>query len=241
MTETNQNIVVESPLDFATRIGLKFNSPSLLKRSLTHSSFINEHPEALEDNERLEFLGDAVLDFVVGAWLYHRYPEKNEGALTRLRAALVRTEKLAEFGREINIGNAINLGNGEEENGGRTRDALLCGTFEALVGALYLDSKVVAVEDFISPFLQSATDVILSGGKDRDDKGLLQEWVQARGQSAPEYTVISESGPDHNKSFTVEVFIDEAPAGKGSGSSKQSASKVAAKQALKDLEDQLRL
>ncbi|MEK6256922.1 MAG: ribonuclease III, partial [Chloroflexota bacterium] len=200
MTDIVKKPAVDSPSEFAAGIGLKFSNPSLLSRSLTHSSFLNEHPEALEDNERLEFLGDAVLDFVVGAWLYHRYPEKNEGDLTRIRAALVRTEKLAEFGREINLGPAINLGNGEEENGGRTRDALLCGTFEALIGALYLDSKITAVEEFISPFLQAATDVILSNRKDRDAKGLLQEWVQAQGYDAPEYVVISESGPDHDKS-----------------------------------------
>ena len=226
---------VEAVEDFAGRLGLQFSNPLLLSRALTHSSYMNEHPEALEDNERLEFLGDAILDFVVGTWLYHRFPEMNEGDLTRMRAALVKTEQLAEFGREINIGAPLRLGRGEEENGGRTRDAMLCATFEALVGALYLDSNVSAVEEFVSPLIQKAVGLILSGRKDRDPKSLLQEWAQAQGYSAPDYQVVTESGPDHDKSFFVKVVIDGIEYGSGYGHSKQSAGKAAALATLQKL------
>src|SRR5512137_2077853 len=129
----------ESPAALTKRLGLPFKNLLLLTRSLTHRSYINEHPEALEDNERLEFLGDAVLDFVSGAWLYNHFPEMAEGELTRMRSALVRTEQLAEFARAISLGAAMRLGKGEIAAKGRERDVLLCATFEALVGALYLE------------------------------------------------------------------------------------------------------
>ena len=235
VADDGESLARESPEEFAERLGLHFANPLLLSRALTHSSYLNEHPESLEDNERLEFLGDAVLDFVVGAWLYHRYPEMNEGNLTRMRAALVRTERLAMFGLEINIGQALNLGRGEEDSGGRNRDAMLCAAFEALVGALYLDSNVAAVEKFISPFLQTTADNILRSRKDRDPKSLLQEWAQSQGHSAPRYLVTDESGPDHDKSFSVTVIIAEETYGIGDGRSKQSASKVAAQATLDKL------
>lgn len=130
---------VESPQELANRLGLKFKDWLLLSRALTHRSYLNEHPEAIEDNERLEFLGDAVLDFLVAVWLYHRYPEMPEGDLTRMRSALVHTEQLAEFARRIGLGRALRLGRGEAQAGGRDRPSLLCDTFEALIGAIYLD------------------------------------------------------------------------------------------------------
>src|SRR5512136_1474202 len=128
------NTPEESPLEFSQRMGVKFNNIGLLTRALTHRSYFNEHKDAIEDNERLEFLGDAVLDFMVAAWLYHRFPEMAEGQLTRLRAALVGNEQLAEFAQSINLGSAMRLGHGEAENGGRDRLHLLGSTFEALVG-----------------------------------------------------------------------------------------------------------
>jgi ribonuclease-3 len=130
----NQRIQQETPQDFARRLSLPFLDMLLLSRALTHRSYLNEHSDALEDNERLEFLGDAVLDFVVGAWLYNRYPEMPEGDLTRMRSALVYTESLAEFGRQVNLGHAMRLGRGEAQAGGRDRSALLCDTFEAVIG-----------------------------------------------------------------------------------------------------------
>ncbi|MGD8458286.1 MAG: ribonuclease III [Anaerolineales bacterium] len=226
--------ISESPQEFADRVSLKFNDHLLLRRALTHRSYINENPEALEDNERLEFLGDAVLDYVVGVWLYNRFPEMSEGDLTRLRAALVRTEQLANFGKQIGMGAALRLGRGEAESGGRTRRALLCGAFEALSGAICLDSGIGAVADFMSRFLENATKEILLNHREKDPKSTLQEIVQAEGAPAPFYRVISESGPDHDKTFEVEVLVDGQVAGCGTGSSKQEASVIAAESALEN-------
>jgi len=226
---------IESPQEFANRISLEFEDYLLLRRALTHRSFLNENPEALEDNERLEFLGDAVLDYVVGVWLYNRFPEMAEGDLTRLRAALVRTEQLANFGNQIGIGGALRLGKGEEESGGRTRRALLCGAFEAFIGALSLDSGIEAVGDFIAQFLEEATREILQNQKDRDPKSRLQEIIQAEGEPTPHYRVISESGPDHEKIFEVEVLVNGKVYGRGAGPSKHEASVVAARNALETL------
>ncbi len=133
-------VQIESAQDFARRLNLNFQNLMLLQRALTHRSYLNEHPEAIEDNERLEFLGDAVLDFLVGAWLYNRFPEMKEGDLTRLRSALVRTEQLADFAASFGFGSSLRLGRGESLAGGRGRKAMLCAAFEAVVGALYLDS-----------------------------------------------------------------------------------------------------
>jgi ribonuclease-3 len=228
---------LESPPDFDQRIGLEFNNLRLLTRALTHRSYINENPQALEDNERLEFLGDAVLDFVVGAWLYHHYPEMNEGDLTLVRTALVRTEQLAEFARWIELGKALRLGQGEIVSGGRTRNALLCAGFEALVGGLYLDQGIQAVEGFFEPFMTRAMIEILEEGQTRDPKSLLQEWTQARAITQPEYRTVLESGPDHEKVFTVEVVIQDLVKGTGSGNSKRQASKEAARDALEKLSE----
>ena len=170
---------------FAQGLDLEFNDPLLLTRALTHRSYLNENPESLEDNERLEFLGDAVLDFLVGAWLYNRFPEMPEGNLTRLRSALVRTENLAQFAGEIKLGDVMLLGHGESEGGGRERPALLCATFEALIGALYIDKGIEAVTVFINPLLESATQQILSGNRDKDPKSMLQEWAQSQGLGTP--------------------------------------------------------
>jgi ribonuclease-3 len=228
---------LESPQEFNNRIGLGFKNKTLLTRALTHRSYINENPHALEDNERLEFLGDAVLDFVVGAWLYHHYPEMTEGELTLVRTALVRTEQLAEFARQIDLGQAIRLGKGEIVSGGRSRNALLCGGFEALIGGLYLDQGVEAVQVFFEPYLTRAVGLILVEGHPRDPKSVLQEWTQARGLNPPEYQTIKEAGPDHEKVFTVEVTINDLVDGIGKGFSKREASKEAARHALEKLSE----
>jgi ribonuclease-3 len=225
---------VESPRKLAQRLNLPFSDILLLTRALTHRSYVNEHPEAIEDNERLEFLGDAVLDFLVGAWLYNRFPEMPEGNLTRLRSALVRTEQLAEFARKLDLGDAIFLGRGETEAGGRQRAALLCATFEAMVGALYLDAGFEAVRSFVDPLLEPAARQILSGHKDKDPKSLLQEWAQSQGQGTPVYRTIAANGPDHAKVFEVEVRINGDICGRGIGYSKQAAAKVAARNALEE-------
>ncbi len=226
----------ETPQEFARRIGLEFSDHLVLTRALTHRSYINEHPEALEDNERLEFLGDAVLDFLVGAWLYHRYPEMPEGNLTRLRSALVRTEQLAVFAQQLGLGNAIMLGKGEEEAGGRERPSLLCACFEALIGAIYLDASLEKVDAFITPMLDPAAQNILAEQKDKDPKSLLQEWAQSQGRGTPTYRTVASYGPDHAKIFEVQVYINGEDLGRGIGRSKQSAAKSAARSALELLD-----
>jgi len=222
----------ESPQEFAKRIGLRFNNLGLLARALTHRSYFNEHKDAIEDNERLEFLGDAVLDFMVGAWLYHRFPEMAEGQLTRLRAALVGNEQLAEFASQLTLGAAMRLGHGEAENGGRDRVPLLGSTFEALVGAIYLDQDINRVWSFMDPLLETTVRTIIANQIEHHPKSILQEWSQSKGFGTPIYRTIGDSGPDHDKYFEVEVLIDGTVYSRGVGHSKQAAAKQAAKIAL---------
>ncbi|MBI3360294.1 MAG: ribonuclease III [Chloroflexi bacterium] len=218
---------------FQAKAGLRFADPSFLRRALVHRSYLNEHPEENQDNERLEFLGDAVLDFVTGAFLYNRFPEMSEGALTRLRAALVRTEQLAEFAARLGVGEVMRLGRGESDAGGRARDRLLCATFEAIVGALYLDSGLQPVREFVEPLLGEAADRILETQADVDAKSLLQEWAQAELGQTPHYHTVTASGPDHAKQFTVEARIGSEVYGVGTGRNKQIAAQSAAEEALK--------
>jgi ribonuclease-3 len=231
----NGESVSMDPQEFAAKLNLKFNDRLLLSRALTHRSYLNEHPEALEDNERLEFLGDAVLDFVVGAWLYNRYPEMAEGDLTRMRSALVYTEQLAIFGRQIDLGKAIRLGRGELLAGGRDRSVLICDAFEALIGAIYLDAGIPAVLKFIDPLLEKSADDILTNHRNEDPKSKFQEWAQSHGHSTPKYITRSVSGPAHSRTFEVDVLVDDEVFGKGTGSSQQGATKSAAIDALQKL------
>jgi ribonuclease-3 len=230
-----RSLEAETPQEFVSRLNLPVQDTRLIGRALTHSSYLNEHPEALEDNERLEFLGDAVLDFLVGAWLYSHYPEKREGELTLLRSALVRTEQLADFARQIDLGRALRMGRGELENGGRGRAGLLCGGFEALVGALYLGGGMLAVEEFLSPLLRQAADHILATSRHRDPKSILQEWAQARSLPPPFYRSVSEEGPDHERIFEVGVVIAGEIVAVGRGTKKQMAAKAAARLAMQKL------
>lgn len=224
----------ETPHELAERLGLEFHDWLLLSRALTHRSYLNEHPDALEDNERLEFLGDAVLDFIAASWLYNRYPEMPEGDLTRMRSSLVHTEQLAIFARKIDLGRAMLLGRGEMASGGADRAPLLCDTFEAIVGAIFLDTNdVKAVEQFIVPFFNSAADEAVKNRDIEDPKGMLQEWVQSQGMAAPKYTIRNAYGPDHSKIFDVEVWVNGEVVASGSGHSKQAATKDAALNALK--------
>ena len=217
-------MTVPSLSDLARDLDLDFTDASLLERALTHRSFLNENPAGgLEDNERLEFLGDAVLDFVVGEYLYHRFPGGREGQLTSLRAALVRAETLARFARQIQLGRYLRLGRGEAESGGRRRPALLCSGFEALIGALYLDHGIELVTSFVLRFVQPAIPIILAEELNRDAKSQLQEWSQGRWHLTPTYWTVGERGPDHAKEFTVEVVIGDEVYGQGQGSNKQAA------------------
>ncbi|MFH1183990.1 MAG: ribonuclease III [Chloroflexota bacterium] len=236
MTLPNDRVVPEPPAGLARRLGLSFANPSLLTRALTHRSYLNENTSAMEDNERLEFLGDAVLDFVVGAWVYHRCPEMAEGDLTRLRSALVRNEQLAEFGRQLDLGRALRMGRGEAASGGRERDGVLGSAFEALVGAMYLDSGLRTVEDFMEPLLESVRERVMMRAEIYDPKSRFQEWAQSTKLGTPRYVTVAASGPDHAKVFEVEVRIKEQTYGKGSGPSKQIAAQIAAQTALEALD-----
>lgn len=217
-------------------MGLTFNDKSLLARALTHSSFLNEYPEfPITDNERLEFLGDAVLDFVIGEFVYNRFPEKPEGDLTNLRAALVRRETLADLARRIQLGEFLRLGRGEEETGGRQRPATLCAAFEAFVGALYLDQGLDRVRQFVLPMLDSELTRLARAALQKDPKSRLQEWSQAELHATPHYKTILESGPDHAKQFTVQVTVASGLQGTGVGPSKQAAAQSAASDLLEKL------
>lgn len=224
-----------TPEEFLRQLGLSFADPSLLRRALTHRSYLNENPEAVEDNERLEFLGDATLDFVTAGWLYNRYPEMDEGALTRLRSALVRTEQLAAFAESIGLGEALLLGRGEVAMGGRMRPAILCATFEALIGAMYLDAGIEAVIEFMKPRLAEAANKILESEKLIDARSVLQMWAQGELGVTPKYETIDAFGPDHAREFIVEVRVGESLAARGQGRSKQEAAQRAATAALKNV------
>ncbi len=218
---------------FQELIGIQFSDQSLLVRALTHKSYANEKPlRVLEDNQRLEFLGDAILDFLSGEWLYEHFPDASEGQLTRLRAALVRTETLAGFARDYRIGDALLLGHGEEDSGGRQRIANLCDAFEALIGALYLDQDLDAVRRFVYPLFERAAQETLEGERDKDAKSLLQEWSQRHLGLTPTYHAVSSTGPDHAKQFVVVVMIGDKLYGEGTGPRKQLAAQAAARHAL---------
>lgn len=218
-------------------IGLNFTNERLLTQALTHRSYINEHGESeTGDNERLEFLGDAVLDFIAGDMLYQRFPAMPEGDLTRLRAALVRTEALAELAKQIGLGNSLRMGKGEEASGGRERVTNLCAAFESVVGALYLDQGVEAVRSFVIPRLEASLGQILAEARDKDARSLLQEWSQAEHNLTPSYRTIAATGPDHQKEFVVEVVIGERALAQGTGRSKQAAAQAAAREALRRMQ-----
>ena len=221
---------------FETATGLIFNDKSLLLRALTHRSFLNEYPEfPMADNERLEFLGDAVLDFLVGEFVYHRFPEMQEGDLTNLRAALVRREALADFALQMDLGSFLRMGRGEAESGGRERPATLCAAFEALAGALYLDQGLERVKGFVLPFIEPELARVQQEALEKDPKSRLQEWSQAELHATPHYHTVAERGPDHAKEFTVEVTIGGEAYGRGEGLSKQAAEQAAAAEALERL------
>jgi len=219
------------------KLALSFHDKSLLLRALTHRSFLNENPDTvIEDNERLEFLGDAVLDFVVGAYLYHRYPEMDEGGLTSLRAALVRTETLADFARQWQLGACMRLGFGEEESGGRERAPLLCAGFEAVIGAVFLDQGLDCVHQLMNPLLAPMLEAIMDASLHKDAKSEFQVWAQAHYNITPHYEVVAAVGPDHAKTFTVQVLIGNDVWGEGDGRSKQAAAQNAAAEAMEKAE-----
>jgi ribonuclease-3 len=229
MQSQSQKRDVETASDLNRRLGLSFSNLALLTRALTHRSYTNEN-SAGEDNERLEFLGDAVLDFVVGEWAYHHYPEMPEGHLTKIRSFLVRNERLAEFARKLDLGSALRLGRGETSSGGHSRESLLGSAFEAVIGAIYLDSNLDKVKKFLIPLFESVEDRMLD--EVEDAKSELQETSQALKLGTPHYRVVNVSGPDHARIYEVEVLIAGEVKGRGTGTSISLAERSAARSAL---------
>jgi ribonuclease III len=221
-------------------LGITFADKSLLLRAMVHRSYLNEHPGfPFEDNERLEFLGDAVLGFVTGEYLYHRCPELAEGPLTSLRSALVRRDTLAQFALELDLGHHLRMGQGEEAGGGRRRPAVLCATLEAVVGAIYLDQGLKTVQQFIEPRIAPVAARTLQEQSDKDHKSRLQELAQGSLHHTPHYATVTADGPDHAKRFTVEVRVGDRAYGRGTGRSKQEAAQNAAQVALQRIEAEL--
>ncbi|HJX46164.1 MAG TPA: ribonuclease III [Patescibacteria group bacterium] len=211
-----------------------FKNKKLLEQALTHKSWVNEHPGIRGTNERMEFLGDAILEFVVSQEIYSLFPDKEEGYLTALRASLVNTTNLAAIAKNLNIGKKLFLSKGEEETGGRNNLSLLADTVEAIIGALYLDSGLEMVKTFIEANLLSGINEKLSKPL-KDAKSRLQEYLQAKGSPAPKYIVTAESGPDHDKVFIVEVVSGNKSLGRGEGKSKAEAEQIAAEKTLGSL------
>lgn len=218
---------------FSDAIGISFSDTNLLRQAFTHRSYINEHrEEGLLHNERLEFLGDAVLELISTHFLYTKFPEKNEGELTALRASLVNAVICAEIAQKLNMNDYLLLSRGEAKDTGRARSILLANAFEALVGALYLDQGYDAAKKFIEEHLFTKIEEIVQKKLWRDSKSALQEKVQDTEGATPYYTVIRESGPDHDKQFIVGVYVHNTLLGQGEGKSKQEAEQTAARAAL---------
>lgn len=223
----------EEPLDAVeARLGHRFSRPGLLERALTHSSRAEENGEAAASNERLEFLGDAVLDLVISELLMEAQPDVREGALSEARARLVNARALAERTRALGLERAMRLGRGEQQSGGRDKRSIQANVFEAVVGALYLDGGLEAVRALVCREFESA---LHEPDALRDPKTELQELLQRRALSLPEYALVAESGPPHDRRFAVEVRVEGRAVGRGEGRSKRSAERRAARRALDEL------
>ncbi len=224
------------PQEFEEKIGYHFENEKLLLQALTHSSYANEHHMGrLADNERLEFLGDAVLEITASEFLFHRYPGHPEGELTRLRASMVCEPALAFCTRELELGRYLLLGKGEDQTGGRERKSILSDALEAVIGAIYLDGGFANAKEFIHRF-------VLNDIEHKqlffDSKTILQELVQGNHGGELSYFLLKEDGPDHNKKFVVEARIGSVPYGTGSGRTKKSAEQEAAYHTLLQLKEQ---
>lgn len=212
-----------------------FQNKDILKQAFTHSSYVNEHQkEHLQDNERLEFLGDAVLELLVSDYLYHKYVQLPEGELTKLRARIVCEESLSKFALQLNLHEFILLGKGEEQSGGRTRQSLLADVFEAFLGAMYIDQGIQAVRQFLEKFifLHLTDDVLLHV---MDYKTALQEFIQEKLKTTLVYEIISEKGPSHAKQFEAQVVVDGTRKATGVGKTKKEAEQKAAKKMYEQL------
>ncbi|XKT74858.1 MAG: ribonuclease III [Patescibacteria group bacterium UBA2103] len=219
--------------DFEEVIGVSFSNASLIEQALTHRSFLNENKgDVLGHNERLEFLGDAVLELATTDRLYREYPNAPEGELTAYRAALVNTQSLADIAEKLGVNDFMRLSKGEAKDTGRARQFILANSVEAIIGAIYLDKGYEAAEKFIADNFYPKLDEIISKRLWQDSKSAFQEKAQEKVSITPEYKVVSEEGPDHDKTFTIAVFLGEEEVAKGSGSSKQEAEQEAARSGL---------
>jgi ribonuclease-3 len=215
------------------KLGFHFNSSELLKQAFTHRSYLNENRKSgVEHNERLEFLGDAVLELVVTEYLYNIYPNKNEGDLTALRSSLVNTQSISDVAHGLGFNDFLLLSRGEAKDTGRARQYILANTFESVIGAMFLDLGYDAAKIFIKVNLIPTLDQIIEKGTWMDAKSKLQEIVQDKVGVTPRYDTVKETGPDHDKTFTVAVFFGENKKTEGSGKSKQEAEQEAARKIL---------
>ncbi len=215
------------------KIKYEFKNKVLLRKALTHSSYANEQrARHLQNNERLEFLGDSVLGFVTADYLYNQFPEFPEGELTKLRAAIVCEQALYEVAKELGIDGAICLGHGEESSGGRQRPSILADAVEALLGAIYLDGGIEPAREFVLSFIPKSAERARQGRMFKDYKTTLQEIVQKNRQETLEYRLAGTSGPDHDKTFDMELLLNSNVFASGQGRSKKEAEQMAAKQAL---------
>ena len=224
------------PASLQKALEIDFRRPALLELSLVHRSYLNEAPELdLESNERMEFLGDAVLGLVISERLYGDYPALSEGHLSQIRALLVRWDTLAEAAERISLGDYLILGRGEEMSGGRTRPSNLAGGLEALIGAAFLDGGITKARKLVLKLLGPELEKVAAGAVAVDSKSQLQHVVQTRWHEIPKYRLISSVGPDHAKTFTVEVVVQSEVLGRGEGRNKKQAELAAARQALDTL------
>ncbi len=223
--------------ELAERLGLHFDDPALLTEALVHSSYVNEHPEGgTESNERLEFLGDAVLSLVMSEALFKRHRDEPEGILTTRRAAIVSTRGLARIARRLEIGDALVLGQGAENSGERRRSSVLAGLFESIVAAIYLDQGLEAARDFILEAAAPELDAAVPVDALKAPKSRLQEHAFSTTGRAPAYRIVSSDGPDHDRHFVVEVAIDGIVVGAGEGRSRREAETHAAEAALEHID-----
>lgn len=221
--------MTQNPLE--ERIKFSFQDKRLLEVALTHRSYLNENPRAQVSNERLEFLGDSVLEFIVARHLFEKFSNQDEGNLTALRAKLVNTYALAEVAKTLNLGVEIKMSRGEEQGGGRDNPGLLANTVEAILGAIFQDQGIEKAEGFVENFVLPQVHEIVKKSL-KDPKSMLQEFVQAEGYPTPVYRTITQVGPDHARTFTVEVIVNQKPYATGTGQSKQQAAQIAAGRAL---------
>lgn len=213
----------------------EFKNPKLLQQAFIHRSYLNESKEPIESNERLEFLGDSILSFVVSDHLYKTYPDFDEGILTNLRSLVVNTKSLAKTAKKLKFGDHLLLSKGEEDSKGRENDSILANTVEAVIGAMFMDQGIESVRTFLFAVLIPEIEVYVEKKVFKDPKSLLQEYVQSKKQNSPLYKVLHEEGPAHAKQFTIGVFVQEQLVGQGQGKSKQEAEERAAEQALEKI------